>query len=71
MHSEGMALRGHHSDDGYFLNLLKLRAEDYTNILRALNTEYAHTYISSNIQNEIQYILSHTIIKSICKQINE
>ena len=33
-----MALRGHNSDDGHFLNLLKLRAEDDTNILRALNT---------------------------------
>ena len=30
--SEGMALRGHNSDDGHFLNLLKLRAEDDTNI---------------------------------------
>ena len=30
-----MALRGHNSDDGHFLNLLKLRAEDDTNMLKA------------------------------------
>ena len=32
-------------------------------MLRALNTKLAHTYISSNIQNEILEIISHTIIK--------
>ena len=44
-----------------------MNAEDYTNILRALNTKHAHTYISSHIQNEILEIISHKIIKSICK----
>ena len=48
--SEGMTLRAHHYDDGYFLNLFKLRAIDDTNILRALYTKHAYTYISSNIQ---------------------
>ena len=69
--SEGMALCGHNFDDGHFLNLLKLRAEYDTNILRALNTKHAHTYISSNMKNEILDIISHKIIKSICKQSNE
>ena len=45
-----MALRGYNSDDGHFLNLLKLIAEYDTNILRALNTKHAYTYISSNIK---------------------
>ena len=49
---EVMTLRAHNYDDGYFLNLFKLRAIDDTNILRALNTNHAHTYISSNIQND-------------------
>ena len=40
--SEGMALREHQSDDRHFLNLLKLRAEDDTNILRAINTKHAN-----------------------------
>ena len=66
-----MELRGHNYDDGHFLNLLNLKAEYDTNILRTLNTKHAHTYISSNIQNEILEIISHKIIKSICKQINE
>ena len=44
--SEGMTLRAHNYDDGHFLNLFKLRAEDYTNSLKALNTKHAHTYIS-------------------------
>ena len=38
-------------------------------MLRALNTK--HTYISSNIQNEILEIISHKIIKPIFKQMNE
>ena len=44
-----MELRGHNYDDGNFLNLLKLGADDDTNILRASNTKNAHTYISLNI----------------------
>ena len=40
-----MALREHHSDDRNVLNLLKLRAEDDTSILRALNTKHAHICI--------------------------
>ena len=45
-----------------------MNAEDYTNMLRALHTKHAHTNdISSNIQNEILEIISHKIIKSICK----
>ena len=54
-----------------FLDLLKLRTEDDINILRALHIKNSHTYISLNIQNKILEIISHTIIKSICKQINE
>ena len=42
-----------------------------TNILRALNTKHTHTYIRSNIQNEILEIISHKIIKPIFKQMNE
>jgi len=64
---QGLAIRGHETDEGNFMQLLKLRSEDQPLLEQWLNKKTNMT--SSDIQNEILQQHSHAIIRIICSSI--
>jgi len=60
---QGLALRGHDSDDGNFQQLLLLRCSDNPSMRRWLERKVAFT--SPQAQNEILQLFSHAIVREI------
>jgi hypothetical protein len=56
---QGLALRGHKSDDGNFLKLLQLRCEDDDDLKKW--TEQKKSFTSPEIQNEYLELMSHHV----------
>ena len=67
---QGLALRGHESDGGNFVQLLKLRAEDDEVLKRWLSKPCNH-YTSPEVQNEILNIMGNSVVRKISKEIHE
>lgn len=58
---QGLALRGHSSDEGNFIQLLKFLGESDPAVNAWLARD-REKYISGEIQNEILWIMAHSII---------
>ena len=67
---QGLALRGHLSDEGNFIQLLKLQGETDAE-LRAWLLKKQEKYISGDIQNEILCLMAHSILRKIAKSVHE
>ena len=64
---QGQALRGHDDEDGNFIQLLKLRATDVSELQQWFERKIDMT--SHDIQNEILEMFAHSILRIICCQI--
>lgn len=63
---QGLALRGHSSDEGNFIQLLKFQSEtDPT--LQAWLAKNREKYTSGEIQNEILRLMAHNVLRTISK----
>lgn len=67
---QGLALRGHESDGGNFVQLLKLRAED-DEVLKRWLSKACHHYTSPEMQNEMLTIMGNSVLRNISKEIHE
>jgi hypothetical protein len=68
---QGLALRGHgNDDDGNFTQLLQLRAIDDPSIFDWLKKK-SSKYISPEIQNELLMVMSHEILRTLAKDIQQ
>ena len=65
----GLAIRGKQNDDGNYISLLELRSDDDI-MLKNWLKKTRNSFTSSKIQNEILQIMSNTVTKYICEQIN-
>ncbi len=65
---QGLALRGHDSDDGNLQQLLKLRSTDIPELKRWLTGAKKH-YTTSDIQNEILELMTHDIFREIASTV--
>lgn len=65
---QGLALRGHTELTGNFKKLLQLRADDDDKLKRWLRK--TTNYTSPAAQNEFLGIMSNTILKDVCNEIN-
>lgn len=65
---QGLAIRGKRDEDGNFKQLLQLRANDDENLRRWLARKTAFT--SNEIQNEILELMSQSILRDICNDVN-
>ena len=68
---QGLALRGHDSDDGNFLNLLRLRAGDCTECNMKAWLDRVTNFTSPVAQNEILELLSNAVIRNVVSQIKQ
>jgi hypothetical protein len=66
---QGQALRGHDEHDGNFMQLLRLRAADITELTLWLERKVDMT--SHNIQNEIIQLYGQSVVRHICKKIQQ
>lgn len=66
---QGLAIRGHDSSDGNFMQLLKLRQGDCEELKNWM--QRAKSYTGSTIQNEILEILAHTVLRTILNDIRK
>ena len=67
---QGLALRGHSSDEGNFIQLLKLQSETDPALQTWLAKE-REKYTSGEIQNEILQIMANTILRKISKCVHD
>lgn len=65
----GLAVQGKTHDDGNFMGLLKLRAEDVQELEVWLRRK--HSYTSTDIQNDILQTMGNMIVRHIVKDVNE
>ena len=61
---QGLAVRGHDSDEGNFQELLRLRAKEIPELKKWL-TETKKHYTTSDIQNELLQIMTHEILRDV------
>ena len=61
---QGLALRGHSSDGGNFIQLLKMQSETDPAIQTSMVIERAEKYTSGEIQNEILQLMTHNILRN-------
>jgi hypothetical protein len=66
---QGLAFRGHDTDEGNFKQLLRVRSEDLTDLRNFLQTKNDMT--SGVRQNEMLDLLSHSIVRKICSKVRE
>lgn len=66
---QGLALRGHESDEGNFVELLKLRASDCPELEQWLKRKDRYTH--SDIQNELLQLASQEVLRSILSEMCE
>jgi len=66
---QGLAVHGHSDKDGNFIQLLKLRATEVPELPQWLERKVDRT--SHHIQNEILEMYSRSIMRSICRQIQQ
>ena len=66
---QGIPLRGHEEEEGNYSQLRRL-CRDFDSNLQAWLERY-HDYSSPQIQNEMLNMMSHSIIRAICKDIIE
>lgn len=66
---QGLALRGHSSQEGNFTQLLNLRANDVRELKNLLENDTSFT--SPEIQNEILSLLSCSIVRDIKEDVNK
>ena len=64
---QGLALRGHETDGGNLMQLLKFKSKDSPDLKTWLMRKYDMT--SPERQNEILVMFSHTILRGICENI--
>lgn len=64
---QGLAFRGHTDDEGNFMQLLKLRCLDNPQLSHWLERKVDYT--SPKAQNDMLTIFSHTIVRSIARDI--
>ncbi|XP_003388962.1 PREDICTED: zinc finger MYM-type protein 1-like [Amphimedon queenslandica] len=67
---QGLALRGHSSDEGNFIQLLKLQSETDPALQTWLPKE-CEKYTSGEIQNEILQIMGNSILRKISKHVHD
>jgi len=65
---QGLALRGHESDQGNLSQLLRLRSDDDSKLFEWLNSR-DQDYTSPKIQNEMLNIIAKSIIRDIATEI--
>lgn len=65
---QSLALRGHHNDRSYLMQLLKARAEDIPQLNNWLNRT-GHKWLHNEIVNEIIYLLADSILQKIIGEI--
>ena len=63
---QGLALRGHSSDDGNLIQLLKMQSETDPALQAWLKKE-REKYTSGEIQNEILQLMAHSILRKVTK----
>ena len=66
---QGLAFRGHDTDDGNFKQMLLVRSEDSQDLAKFLQTKNDMT--SGVRQNEIIEMFSHTIVRDICTKVRQ
>ena len=66
---QGLALRGHSSDEGNFIQLLKLLSETEPALQSWLAKE-REKYTSGEIQNEILRLMAHSILRKISQSVH-
>ena len=66
---QGLAIRGHDSDDGNYIGLLKLRCEDVPELKQWLGKKKSLT--SGEIQNEMLKLIAHAILRKILDEVKE
>ncbi|XP_041351026.1 zinc finger MYM-type protein 1-like [Gigantopelta aegis] len=64
---QGLPLRGKESSEGNYKKLLELRAEDVATLKSWLARK--QNFTSGEIQNELLLIMSHTVLRELCKDV--
>lgn len=66
---QGLAVRGHDSDDGNFVQFLKLRCEDDDELKAWMQQK--QRYMSPDIQNEYLQLLAHDVLRRVTTDIRK
>ena len=66
---QGIALRGHETDDGNFVQLLRLRQGDNSALEKWMNSGRCKTYTSWAVQNELLELAARQLLLRLCDEI--
>lgn len=66
---QGQSFRGHSDDDGNFVQLLRLRAADSSDLASWLSREHRNKWTSHDVQNELLQMMSHAVVRGIVQDV--